>query len=87
MKEIQYTILYCVCEDFSDIILLRFRNCNNLRFQLFDKSRFWFHTANGYGYSSTTLDSRFSKEVSQKLPEPFKIGLNRNTGSQFFYFA
>ncbi len=31
MKEIKYTILYCVCENFSDSILLRFRfrNCNN----------------------------------------------------------
>ncbi len=25
MKEIKYTILYCVCENFSDSILLRFR--------------------------------------------------------------
>ncbi len=109
MKEIKYIILYCVFvsrENFSDTILLRFRNRNYLRFrfQIFDKSRFWFHTANGYGYGygyghghghgygygSLTLDSgksRFSKEVSQKLPEPFQIGLNRNTDCQFFYFA
>jgi hypothetical protein len=26
--EIKYTILYCVCENFCDYILLRFRNSN-----------------------------------------------------------
>jgi hypothetical protein len=50
MKEIKYTTLYCVCENFSDSILLqfriqfRFRNRNlRFRFLLFSTLRFRFH--------------------------------------------
>ncbi len=56
VKEIRYTISYCVCENFCDSILLqfRFRRDKKLRFLRF-RFRFQFRNTESYDvYSMTT---------------------------------
>jgi hypothetical protein len=59
MKEVKYTILYCVCENYSDTIIsrfwLRFRTLNNY------DSASGSATAKSYGsfgFGSTTLSTK-----------------------------
>jgi hypothetical protein len=59
MKEIKYTILYCVCENFCFFILLRFR----IRF------RFRNRTIN-YGSGSDFLARYGSGSATKKITAP-----------------
>jgi hypothetical protein len=81
MKEFKYTVLYCVCENFCDFILqrfrIRFRNRNSLRFLFrpFSTLRFRFRLSKSYGSygsGSTTLLSKSDNmdQITIKTPNP-----------------
>jgi hypothetical protein len=63
MKEIKYTILYCVCENFCDTILLRFRFSygKTLRFL-----RFWFRNTEYNRSRSSWKSEKIMVSTEQK---------------------
>jgi hypothetical protein len=67
----------CVCENFCDTILLRFRNW--FRFRLFHKLRFRFHTAKSYGsYGSLSGSGSTTRRIYSTCVKQITQVVNRD---------